>query len=218
MNDCYVDLHLHIDGAVSPATAIAVAKMEGIALPTMDEKELLSYLEVPEGSKDLVDYLKTFDLPVSLMQSRTAISEVTYRVQEDLRAQGVIYAELRFAPQLHTRRGLTQGDVVQAALEGLERSPLKSNLILCCMRFADNQAANLETVRVAEEFLNKGVVGLDIAGSEADGPIENYADIFKKAKESGIPFTIHAGEAAGADSVRKAVEMGHQGSVTGCAA
>ncbi|MDD4369856.1 MAG: adenosine deaminase [Anaerostipes sp.] len=206
--DCYLDLHLHIDGAITPKIAIALAKIEGVSLPTTDEDELVKYLEAPKDGKNLVDYLKAFDLPVSLMQSQEAIKEAVYLVQEKLKSQGIIYAELRFAPQLHTKHGLTQKEVVEAAIEGLHRSNLKSNLILCCMRFENNKTENLETEKIAKEFLNCGVVAMDLAGPEADNPVENYTEIFEQAKKDGIPFTIHAGEARGAESVKKAVELG----------
>ena len=128
-----------------------------------------------------------------------------------LRGQGVVYAELRFSPQLHRERGLSQQEVIEAALEGLHRSPLPCGLILCCMRGdAAAMEANWETVELAHRYLtgHDGVVALDLAGAEGLFPTRDYADLFRQAAAYHIPFTIHAGEAAGPDSVRCAVELG----------
>lgn len=136
--------------------------------------------------------------------------------------QGVIYSEIRFAPQLHTRKGLPQQEIVEAACEGLDESRKywKSyschNLILCCMRSDDNKDANMETVRLAALYSEKGrgVVAADLAGAEGLYATDTFADVFRDAVQKGVPFTIHAGEAAGAESVKcalnfQAVRIGH---------
>ncbi len=207
-NNCLIDLHLHIDGALSVATAISLANMQEITLPVQDKKRLCRLLSAPENCKDLNEYLECFALPCSLMQTREAISEAIYRIQEEQKENGLIYAELRFAPQLHTEQGLSQEEVVKAAIDGLNRSDLKANLILCCMRGNSNFDANMETVRLADVYRNQGVAAVDLAGAEALYPTSNFKDIFLYAKELDVRFTIHAGEAAGADSVRTAIELG----------
>ena len=136
--------------------------------------------------------------------------------------QGVIYSEIRFAPQLHARKGLSQQEIVEAACEGLDESRKywKSyschNLILCCMRSDDNKDANMETVRLAALYAErgKGVVAADLAGAEGLYATDTFADVFRDAVQKGVPFTIHAGEAAGAESVEcalnfQAVRIGH---------
>ena len=136
--------------------------------------------------------------------------------------QGVIYSEIRFAPQLHTRKGLSQQEIVEAACEGLDESRKywKSyschNLILCCMRSDDNKDANMETVRLAALYAERGrgVVAADLAGAEGLYATDTFADVFRDAMQKGVPFTIHAGEAAGAESVEcalnfQAVRIGH---------
>ena len=122
----------------------------------------------------------------------------------------MIYAEIRFSPQLHTRKGLSQEEVLRAALEGLQDAPIPANLILACMRGADNQKENEENLELARRFLTKdgGVTAVDLAGAEALFPTRDYLELFRRAGESGIPMTIHAGEADGEDSVRAALEMG----------
>lgn len=158
------------------------------------------------------EYLKKFDLPLQVLQTEETICLAVYFLLKRLSEDGLLYAEIRFAPQLHLSRGLTQQQVVTAAIAGLERGMeefgMPAQLILCCMRSNDNNAANLETVRVAKEFLHKRVCAVDLAGNEAAYPTKNFADIFSLANELGIPFVIHAGEAAGADSVRQALELG----------
>ena len=208
--DKYIDLHLHLDGAITPEIAKKLADVQGMELPTDDDAELEKLLTVPEDCTSLNDFLKCFALPDSLMMTKEGLSEAVYRVAENIQSQGVIYAEIRFAPQLHTEKGMSQEEAVLAALEGLKRTDLKANLILCCMRGEGNEEANFETVELARKYLveDGGVTGIDIAGAEALYPTSDYAELFAKAKEYGIPFTIHAGEADGAESVRCAIEYG----------
>ena len=115
-----------------------------------------------------------------------------------------------FAPQNHTEKGMSQEEAVQAALEGLKRTELKANIILCCMRGEGNEEANYETLELTKKYLveDGGVTGMDLAGAEALYPTSKYAALFAKTREYGIPFTIHAGEADGAESVRCAIEYG----------
>lgn len=208
----YIDLHCHLDGSITPDIARRLAALQGIPLPAQEDPALADLLSLPPDCESLNDFLGCFALPLSLMQTREGIREAVYLVQENLRSQGVVYAELRFAPQFHREQGLTQLQVVDAALEGLHRSPLPCNLILCCMRGEPDQvkAANLETVELARKLLveQDGVVALDLAGAEGLYPTRNFAEEFRLAVSYGIPFTIHAGEADGPDSVRCAIELG----------
>ena len=206
----YIELHLHLDGAITVDIAKKLAKLQKIVLPGTTDEELEKILTVPEDCNSLNDFLDCFGLPLALMQTRKGISEAVRLVAENIKSQGVIYAEIRFAPQLHTRKGLTQEEVVLAALEGMKRSELKSNLILCCMRGEGNEPDNEETLKVAKRYLVKdgGVVAVDLAGAEGVYPSSLYEGLFRKAAEMEIPFTIHAGEAGSADSVRSAIQYG----------
>ena len=205
----YIALNLHLDGAVTTEIARELARLQGISLPE-DDKELLKRLTVPDDCESLNDFLECFALPLSLMQTKEGLSEAVRLVADGCKAQGVIYAELRYAPQLHCDQGMTQEEAVQAALDGISKTDLKVNLILCCMRGEGNEDANEETLRLAKKYLveDGGVVAIDIAGAEALFPTANYRELFAKAKELGIPFTIHAGEADGAESVKLALEYG----------
>lgn len=210
MGTKYIDLHLHLDGAITAEAAIELAKVQGISLPAKTEKELEKLISVPEGCESLNDFLRCFELPLSLLQTKEGIRRAVRLVLEEQKREGVIYAEIRFSPQLHTRKGLSQEEVLRAALEGLQDAPIPANLILACMRGADNQKENEENLELARRFLTKdgGVTAVDLAGAEALFPTRDYLEMFRRAGESGIPMTIHAGEADGEDSVRAALEMG----------
>ena len=206
----YIDLHAHLDGCITVGIAKKLAALQKITLPSAADEELLSILSVPDTCEDLNDFLKCFDLPLSLLQTEESLEEAVYLVLSEMERDGVIYAELRFAPQLHTQKGMPQETAIQAALRGLKKSPIPGNLILCCMRGDSNQKENLETLELAKKYLVKdgGVVAIDLAGAEALFPTENYEDLFAKAGEYQVPFTIHAGEAGDADDVKTAIHMG----------
>ncbi len=202
-----IDLHLHLDGSLSLQNIKELAALQGTKL-NLTDAELLQKLRAGKDCRNLNDFLEKFDFPLTFLQTKETISHAVYRLQEELITQGIIYAEIRFAPQLHTRQSLTQKQVVEAAIEGLNRSALKCNLILCCMRGDNNKAENIETVNTAAEYLGKGVCAIDLAGAEALYPTKDFEYIFTLANEKGVPFTIHAGEADGAESVKTALNFG----------
>lgn len=206
----YIDLHAHLDGSITVDIARKLAEVQGTKLPTEDEEELKKLIQVSDDCESLNEFLNCFALPGSLMQTKVSISEAVYLVLEHMKADGVIYAELMFAPQLHVEKGLTQEEVVLAALDGLKHSDVRANLLLCLMRGEGNEAENQTTLELAHEYLveDGGVVGLNLAGAEALYPTENYRTYFEQAREWNIPFSIHAGEADGAGSVKTAIEMG----------
>ena len=205
--DCLIDLHLHLDGSVSPKSARELAEMQGIPVPESDV-ELTERLSVGPNCRSLDDYLSRFVFPLSLLQTEKAISTAAANLERELQAQGLIYAEIRFAPQLCCKKGLTQEEVLLAAIDGMNRCDLRSNLILCCMRGDDNEAENMETVELAGKYFGKGVCAVDLAGSEASFRTENFRKLFVRAKELGLHITIHAGEAGGPENIRKALELG----------
>ena len=208
--DKYIDLHRHLDGSVSFAMAKKLAEIQGTKLPGKNDEELMRLLSVQEKNATLDQALKCFALPCSLMQTKESLSECVRLAMEEAERDGVVYAELRWAPQLHTDCGMTQEDAVKAALEGLKRSPIKGNFILCCMRGVGNEQKNLETIEVAKKYLVRdgGVVAVDLAGAENIFPSSDYRELFKKVKNDGLPFTFHAGEADGPSSVWCALEYG----------
>jgi adenosine deaminase len=208
--DKYIDLHLHLDGAITLDIAKKLASLQNITLPTNDDAKLEKLLSVPEDCESLNDFLKCFELPLTLLQTPEGLSESVRLVGDNIASQGVVYAEIRYAPQLHCDKGMTQEDAIKAALDGLKKTKLKANLILCLMRGEGNEAQNEETLELAKKYLVKdgGVVAIDIAGAEALYNTSKYKEIFAKAKSYNIPFTIHAGEADGSLSVKNAIDYG----------
>lgn len=205
----YIDLHLHLDGAVTPSVAKRLCQVQGIS-PSLTESELEGRLTVGKDCKSLNDFLRCFELPLSLLQTEIGIETAVKEVLFEQKRQGVLYAELRFAPQLHCEKGLTQQQAVEAALKGTEAADIRSNLILCLMRGKGNGRQNAETVGLCEKYLTneQGVAALDLAGAEGLFPTRDYTELFAKAAEKKIPFTIHAGEAGGAEDVVLAIKAG----------
>ncbi|MDO5403504.1 MAG: adenosine deaminase [Eubacteriales bacterium] len=202
--DYWVDLHLHLDGSLSLKTVRKLAKMQNIEVPE-DDGKLNKLLVCPSYCESLNQYLQCFDFPLQLLQTKAAVTESVRALISELKKENTIYAEIRFAPQLHCRKGLSQTEVVEAAIAGLDGN---MKLILCCMRGKDNEEQNIETIRLARDYQGKGVVAVDLAGAEGIFPNSDYKALFAAAKEMKVPYTIHAGEAAGAESVRCAVEYG----------
>ena len=206
------DIHLHLDGSLSPKAIIEVAKNEGITLPTFDEKELCSYLQVPEFCESLNEYLKRFDLPNLVLQSEYGLRHCTLDLLKRLADDGVKYTEIRMAPQLSTAKGLSQEQVIKTLtatmVEGEKLYGIKSNLIVCMMRGTDTQKANIETIELAKKYKDQKVVAVDIAGAEALFPNEMFALEFALIQKYGLNITIHAGEASDWKSVKSAIEFG----------
>ena len=174
-----VELHLHLDGSLRPETVWELAKEQGVELPAKSAEEVKYKMEVPEDCKTLEEYLERFDLPLLVLQRVDAIERVTFELVEDLANEGVDYAEIRFAPQLSVNGGLTQDEVL-----------------------------NMQTVETAKKYLGDVVCAVDIAGAEGLFPTENFAPVFAKVRGYGLPMTIHAGEAAGPDSMKTALSFG----------
>ncbi len=207
-----IDLHLHFDGSLFPRTILELAREQQLPLPAEDPDELKLFLSAPEDCESLNEYLEKFDLPLSVLQTKEAIRKAMYTLLSSLKEQGMLYAEVRFAPQSHLRKGLTQEDAVKAAILGMQEATAGSffmaKLILCCMRGGDNQEANRKTIETAAAFLGRGVAAVDLAGAEALFPTADYEELFAYAKDLGLPFTIHAGEADGPESIETALRFG----------
>ena len=201
-----VELHMHLDGAISINNAKKLASLQGMDLPSDEELEKL--ITVSKDCHDLNEFLTKFDFPLSLMQTKDSIILAVKNLSDELISQGIMYAEIRFAPQYHMNKGLTQEEVVNAAIEGMKLSNLKSNLILCTMRGMDTYDKNIETVKLAKKYLGNGVCAIDLAGAEGLYKTSDYKYIFDLAKKLNIPYTIHAGEADGPSSVISAISFG----------
>ncbi len=201
-------LHLHLDGSLDLDLAYKWLMEKGYNY-TFDEVKKM--MQVDKDCKSLNDYLDKFALPLSLLQTKEHLELATYKLIKKLKEAGVVYFEIRFAPIKHLDDGLSLDEVVEAVLRGraraLEDFNIYGGIILCCMRDS-NTNDNLKIVDLTLKYLNNGVVGLDLAGAETLYKTEDFKDIFMYAKKLKIPFTIHAGEAAGVDSINKALDFG----------
>lgn len=193
-----VVLHLHLDGSIDPSLA---SKLSNKSI-----KEVKKIMVAPDKCLDLKDYLKRFDFPISLMQSKENLYLIAKSLKEKLIKENVIYAEIRFAPMFHLTN-LTYDEVITSVLDGFKSDKIKINLLLCMMR-GQKYEDNLNTLRYANKYLGKGVCGIDLAGDEKNFPLKLYDSLFDRARELNIPFTIHAGEARGAEEVEEAINLG----------
>lgn len=206
-----VSLHDHLDGGLRPQTILDLAGELDLDVPAADALSLGAWFAAQSDSGSLVEYLKTFDLTISVMQSREGLARVAREFVEDLHADGVIYGEVRWAPEQHITRGLSLDDVVDAVQGGIEdgiaavtRSggSIRIGQLVSAMRQADN---GLEIAQLAVRHRENGAVGFDIAGPEDGFPPSRMRTAFDYLAEHFFPVTVHAGEAAGVDSIRSAL-------------
>jgi adenosine deaminase len=205
-------LHDHLDGGLRPATIIELAAEVGHPLPATDPSELASWFVSACDSGSLERYIATFEHTVAVMQTEQALRRVAAECALDLADDGVVYAEVRFAPEQHLARGLMLEQVVEAVLagfaEGAEQAsaagrPIRIGTLLTAMRHA---ARSQEIAELAVRFRDTGVVGFDIAGAEAGFPPTRHLDAFEYLQRENFHFTIHAGEAFGLPSIWQAIQ------------
>lgn len=207
-----IELHVHLDGSVLPATLIQLARKQGKTLPTYDEQELLSFMQVEEQCESLNEYLSTFDFVLPFLQTEEALELVAYELVAQCAVHNVKYVEVRFAPHLHTNEGLSIAQIYEAVIKGLHRGEQTFNIVARCIGIilrGHDEAKQAETVEMAKPFLNKGLVAVDLAGAEALFPPALYTKPFNLAKQLNIPITIHAGEAGGAENIWTSIQQLH---------
>lgn len=207
-----VELHLHLDGSVREETIWELLKFQGETTEYKTFEEFSKVLSIDGKCDSLKEYLNAFDYPIMVMQTKENLTRIAKELIEDLSNEGVIYAEIRFAPYFHTQKGLTIDEVIEAVLNGIKEGEskygVKSNLILCAMRGFPLKD-NINLVKTGVKFLGKGVVAMDLAGNEHDYPPEESKEVFDLAKSLGYHITIHAGETGREENIIKSIEITH---------
>jgi len=202
-------LHDHLDGGLRPATVVELAQEYGYdKLPTTDVDDLAIWFNRGAKRNDLVLYLETFAHTIGVMQHPDAIERVAYEAAQDLHADGVVYAEVRFAPELHTQEGLSLDEVMDAVLAGFRHGSADTGLTIYAITSAMRTAAHsFEIADLAVRYRDAGVVGFDIAGAEAGYPPTRHLDAFQYVMRENFHTTIHAGEAFGLPSIWEALQF-----------
>ncbi len=195
------ELHNHLDGALRPETADELAFQQGLDLPRPLK------LVAPDHTPSLVALLEYFEVPIAVLQTEAALERAAYEMCVDAAADGIDYLEVRWAPRLHLRRGLGVAAVIEAVLRGLDAAPIEAVAIACAMR-QHPPHDNLEMARIAGRYAGQGLVGLDLAGDEANYPPAPHRPAFEAARAAGLRLTCHAGEGAGPESVEAALGLG----------
>lgn len=216
-----VSLHDHLDGGLRPATIIELAAQAGHRLPSEDPVALGQWFRESADSGSLVRYLETFDHTIAVMQTKEGLSRIAKEFVEDLADDGVVYGEVRWAPEQHLTKGLTLDEAVEAVQAGLEAGveaveatgrQIQVGQLITAMRHADR---SMEIAELAVRHRDRGAVGFDIAGAEDGFPPSRFKDAFTYLAENQFPATVHAGEAAGLDSIvdalvhGRALRLGH---------
>ena len=203
------ELHCHLDGSVRPATLLELAHEHRVQLPKQTPEELAEFMRV-DDARTLEDYLRRFDVTISVMQSEDALERIAYELAEDAVEDGVRYIEVRNAPILNVVQGLTVVQAVEAPLRGLRRAEkdfgITARFILTALRQFPPENS-LEMAKLAVEFKDEGVVAFDLAGGEKGYPAARHVEAFRYAREHNLAVTVHAGEGDGAESVRQAVHV-----------
>lgn len=209
-----VALHDHLDGGLRPATIVELAAQVGHELPTTDPQQLGAWFVEAASSGSLERYLETFDHTIAVMQTAEALERVAREAVIDLAVDGVIYAELRYAPEQHLAKGLSLTEVVEAVQRGIEQgvteaadrgAVIRAGALLTAMRHADR---SLEIAELTLAHRGRCCVGFDIAGAEDGFPPSKHAQAFALLRDHHMPVTIHAGEAAGVESISEAIGLG----------
>ena len=205
------ELHTHLDSSLRPETMIELARTIGFTLPHTDPEALRRWMVVRDA-RNLEDYLAKFEYTIPLLQSAEAIERISYEMVEDAARDNVRYLEVRYCPWLSRRQGLSMEKALEAELAGLVRGERDfgtvTRVINCSLRHYD-PGVSLDIARLSVAYRDRGVVAFDLAGGEAGRPARQHAKAFDAAVEGCLGITVHAGEAAGAESIAEAIRRCH---------
>lgn len=204
-----IELHCHLDGSVRPAILEQLAAVQGVPLPKGEA--LAAKLIAPEECQSLLEYLERFDMVLPLLQTASALELVAYDLIAQVAEENVRYIEVRFAPMLFIKDGLSLKEIIEAILSGLKRGEkdfgVKSNALLCAMRHHSNER-NQDVIQQAKGFLGHGVAGFDLAGDEANYPTAQFSELISLGASYAIPITLHAGECGCPQNVAESIRLG----------
>ena len=205
-----IELHCHLDGSLRPNTVLELAKINGIELTESQKRDINELLIAPEDCDSLDTYLKRFELPISVMQTKEALERVTYELMEDAAREQVKYIEIRFAPQLHIQQGLSLEDIISSVVSGLKKAEstfdIRGNIILSYLRNTKVEDF-YAVINAGEKWLKKGVVAVDLCGGERDDFSQRFVESIHYAKRLGYHVTIHAGETGIVRNIVEAIEL-----------
>jgi len=203
------ELHCHLDGSVRPSTLLELGREYKKAMPRDDAEALGDFMRV-DDARSLEDYLARFDVTLSVMQTAESLERIAYELSIDAASDGVRYIEVRYAPVLNTREGMSLEQAVESAVRGLERAErdggAMARVLVTGLRHLSPDVS-LELARLAVAFKHRGVVGFDLAGGELGNPAAPHAAAFAYAREHDLACTCHAGEGADASYVREAIHV-----------
>lgn len=206
-----IDLHRHLDGSVRIKTIRDAALKHNFVLPTKDLRKLRKYVRVSRDCSSLTEFLNAFSFFYRFLKFPDVMERIAYENCEDAVRENIKYLELRFAPSLQATKKFSEEDVLRCVINGISEGQksfgIKVGLILCIYRSLSEEQ-NFKTIKLAEKYFGRGVVGIDLAGDESHYKIDLYKKFFDYAKSSNIPITCHAGEADGPESIKKAIEFG----------
>jgi adenosine deaminase len=206
------DLHVHLDGSLRLKTILELAAEQGVKLPNnaQTEEELAAAIRMGAICEDLKDYLKAFDVTLSVLQTEDALYRAAFELGEDAARENVRYMEVRYSPLLHTQKGLSFPVIVEAVAEGLREAKrqygVMTGQIICGIRHITPESS-LRLAELSVAFKHRGVVGFDLAGAEADNPPKDHQAAFDLIRNNNVNLTIHAGEAYGPESVHQAIHQ-----------
>lgn len=202
------ELHCHLDGSLRIDTIIDLAEKDKVPIPTRDPDQLRRLLTVTENHISLPEYIKKFDLTLQFLQTPESLTRTAFELAEDCRRENVLYLEVRYSPILHTSRGMTPMETVDAVIKGLRHAEdefkIKTGVIICGIRSISPEVS-YQLAELAVAFKNRGVVGFDLAGVEENFPAKDHKEAFYLILDNNINTTLHAGEDYGPESIHQAV-------------
>ncbi|WP_117234108.1 adenosine deaminase [Vibrio maerlii] len=205
-----IDLHCHLDGSVRPQTLIDLAKEQSVKLESYKLPDVTEAMIAPEDCPNLIEYLKRFDIALSVMQKAEAIERISYELFADAAEENVKYMEVRFGPLLHLQQGLSIGEVIESAIKGMKRAEdnhdIRGNYILSIVKGTPEEQVP-ELIEIGAQYLDKGVVAIDLAGAELPHFASEYQHYIDSARAKGYRVTIHAGEQGDGNNVLEAITL-----------